>query len=176
MKTYIANEVSIVAARIIETLPWLASDHLVSLGEGVVADHVLRQEQCGTHTPKAGDYVVFGANNDTYLCPQAVFEAKYHEAPTARSGAPMDFGKAVEALKAGGKVARAGWNGKGMFLFLVRGSTITVDPRRPLASVFPPDSTVDYLPHIDMKTADDKVVPWLASQTDVLAEDWQVVW
>lgn len=83
----------------------------------------------------------------------------------------MSFGQAVEALKAGGWVCRLGWNGKGMYLFLigVAGSsdcwtyTNGRNDNRPL------------LPFIAMKTADDHVVPWLASQTDVLAEDWVIV-
>jgi len=84
------------------------------------------------------------------------------------------FGKALEAVKEGKKVAREGWNGKGMFIFLVPGSTFKVD-REPLKSVFSEGTVVDYHAHIDMKTADDKVVPWLASQTDVLAEDWVIL-
>ena len=83
----------------------------------------------------------------------------------------MNFGRALEILKTGGKVARQGWNGKGMFLFLVPGSTFVVN-RAPLLGIYPEGTQVDYCPHIDMKTADNKVVPWLASQTDVLAEDW----
>ena len=86
----------------------------------------------------------------------------------------MSFGLAVEAVKKGHKVARAGWNGKGMFLFLVPGSTIKVN-RAPLLSVYPEGTEINYHAHIDMKTADDKVVPWLASQTDVLADDWYIV-
>ena len=86
----------------------------------------------------------------------------------------MNFGEALLALKTGEKVARSGWNGKGMFLFLVAGSTFKVS-RPPLLGIFPEGTEVNYLPHIDMKTADDKVVPWLASQTDMLAEDWAVV-
>lgn len=86
----------------------------------------------------------------------------------------MNFGEALLALKTGEKVARSGWNGKGMFLFLVAGSTFKVS-RPPLLGIFPEGTEVNYLPHIDMKTADDKVVPWLASQTDVLAEDWAIV-
>ena len=86
----------------------------------------------------------------------------------------MDFGKALEALKAGSKVARSGWNGKGMFLFLVPGSTFKVS-RAPLLGIYPEGTEINYCPHIDMKTADEKVVPWLASQTDVLADDWIVV-
>lgn len=77
----------------------------------------------------------------------------------------MTFGQALELLKAGKKVARAGWNGKGMWLSLV----------------FPKEYQVFYLssfellPFIGMKTADNKFVPWLASQTDILAEDWEEV-
>ena len=86
----------------------------------------------------------------------------------------MNFGHALVALKDGQKVSRAGWNGKGMFLFLVPGSTFVVN-RAPLLGIYPEGTEINYLPHIDMKTADNKIVPWLASQTDVLAEDWDVV-
>jgi hypothetical protein len=86
----------------------------------------------------------------------------------------MEFGSALFKLKEGAKVAREGWNGKGMFLFLVPGSTFTVN-RPPLLGIYPPGTVVNYRPHIDMKTADDKIVPWVASQTDVLAEDWVVI-
>jgi hypothetical protein len=86
----------------------------------------------------------------------------------------LNFGGALDALKSGNKVARSGWNGKGMFLFLVPGSTFKVN-RPPLLGIYPEGTEINYCPHIDMKTADEKVVPWLASQTDVLAEDWQVV-
>ena len=88
----------------------------------------------------------------------------------------MDFGSAVRHMKAhqGARVARTGWNGKGMFLFLVPGSSFVVN-RPPLLGIYPEGTRIDYLPHIDMKTANGSVVPWLASQTDVLAEDWEVV-
>ena len=86
----------------------------------------------------------------------------------------LTFGQAIEALKQGKKVARAGWNGKGMFLFLVPGSTFKVN-KAPLLGIYPEGTEVNYCSHINMKTADDKVVPWLASQTDVLAEDWDIV-
>nr|WP_036642100.1 DUF2829 domain-containing protein [Paenibacillus durus] len=79
----------------------------------------------------------------------------------------MSFGAAVEALKAGKRVARAGWNGRVMWLTLV-----------PACRYNPSDVNslgLEKLPWIGMKTADNKFVPWLASQTDVLAEDWQVI-
>lgn len=84
------------------------------------------------------------------------------------------FGDAIEALKAGKKMARAGWNGKGMFVFLVPGSVFKVN-RAPLLGIYPEGTEITYQPHIDMKTAQNTVVPWLASQGDVLAEDWEEV-
>lgn len=86
----------------------------------------------------------------------------------------MDFGKALEALKVGHRVRRAGWNNKGMFIFLVNGSVFTVN-REPLLSIMGAGTEVTYRPHIDMKDAEGKIVPWLASQTDVLASDWEIV-
>lgn len=86
----------------------------------------------------------------------------------------MNFGYAIDRLKMGGKVARAGWNGKGMFLFLVPGSIFAVS-RPPLLGIYEAGTKIQYHAHIDMKTADGFVVPWLASQTDMLAEDWSTV-
>lgn len=83
----------------------------------------------------------------------------------------MTFGQALVELKSGGLVARSGWNGKGMFLFLVSGSTFKVN-RAPLLGIFPEGREVKYHAHIDMKTADEQIVPWLASQSDILADDW----
>lgn len=85
----------------------------------------------------------------------------------------LNFGQALEELKAGNKVARRGWNGKSMFLFLVPGSVFKVN-RPPLLGIYPEGTEITYCPHVDMKTADGKVVPWLASQSDVLADDWLV--
>ena len=86
----------------------------------------------------------------------------------------FDFAVALRELKEGSKVARAGWNGKGMFIFLVPGSTFKVN-RPPLLGIYPEGTEIKYHAHVDMKTADGQVVPWLASQTDLLAEDWSVV-
>lgn len=94
----------------------------------------------------------------------------------------MDFGEALRALKTGKRVARAGWNGKGMWLALV-------EPHSPLdlsalTGVAPlpapmrwwymgvPGDARKILPWIGMRTADESFVPWLASQTDLLADDW----
>ncbi len=74
------------------------------------------------------------------------------------------IGRAVAALKDGCRVARAGWNGKGMWLVLVPTPTPAM-----LASLSLPYAV---LPYVAMKTAHNEIVPWLCSQTDLLADDW----
>lgn len=125
----------------------------------------------------------------------------------------IDFGAALDLLKAGWRVARTGWNGKGMWLVLVHpinGARFKLPggPDAPGQALTPPEqwdrnreaysvrfplpftpsgegeprivgvaSWAEHrlLPWIGLKTADDCFVPWLASQTDMLAEDWTVV-
>jgi hypothetical protein len=107
--------------------------------------------------------------------PKDVFERAY--APTDG----MSFGLAIEAMKKGLKVARAGWNGKGMWLSL-SGYGVREIP----AGSFWSENNADYarslggsakvLPCITMKTATGEILMgWLASQSDMLADDWTVV-
>lgn len=84
----------------------------------------------------------------------------------------LNFSQALIHIKNGIRMQRTGWNGKGMFVFLVPGSTFKVN-RPPLLGIYPEGTEINYHAHIDMRTADGKIVPWLASQTDVLADDWQ---
>ena len=98
-------------------------------------------------------------------------------------GTQMTFGKALDALKHGHKVARKGWNGKGMFIYLVGKSKVKIEQLRNEAAValdstneFNRGRVVTISSHIDMKAADGSIViGWLASQTDMLAEDWEVI-
>lgn len=85
-----------------------------------------------------------------------------------------DFGWAIRQLKSGKNVARDGWNGKNMFIFLVPGSTFKVN-RPPLLGIYPEGTEIDYHAHIDMRTATGMIVPWLASQSDMLSNDWGIV-
>jgi hypothetical protein len=93
----------------------------------------------------------------------------------------MNFGQAIEVLKDGKRVARQGWNGKGMWLSLTPGIKAV-----PAANIWSPNNrkyaeslpgqVVEVLPSITMKTATGEILMgWLASQTDMLAEDWQIV-
>jgi len=86
----------------------------------------------------------------------------------------MNFSEALLGLKTGRRMQRSGWNGKGMFIFLVPGSTFTVN-RAPLLGIYPEGTKIDYNPHIDLKQADGSVSTWSPSNGDVLAEDWQEV-
>ena len=87
---------------------------------------------------------------------------------------PFSFGYAVVALKAGKRVARSGWNGKGMFIFLVEGSNFKVN-RPPLLGIFPEGTDIKYRPHIDMKGVDGSISVWNPTNNDCLAEDWEIV-
>lgn len=91
----------------------------------------------------------------------------------------MNFGQAIEALKAGKKVSRAGWNGKSMYLWLMPAATIPADwCKEPHLKQLAEENGgfVEALGTIRMRTADKKVLTgWLASQSDMLAEDWQVI-
>lgn len=80
----------------------------------------------------------------------------------------MNFGEALTALKDGKKVARAGWNGKKMWLRFVMGD-------RGLYPDATEQPTYPCRPYIEMKDAQDYLVPWLASQTDMLADDYEIV-
>lgn len=84
-----------------------------------------------------------------------------------------DIGWAVQAMREGGRVKREGWNGKNMFLFLVPGSTFKVN-RPPLLGIYPEGTEINYHAHVDMKTATGEIVPWLCSQSDLLANDWGI--
>ena len=92
----------------------------------------------------------------------------------------MDFGDALRNLKAGHRVCREGWNGKGMWLAYSPGSKdLPADKFWAGANAEyarQNGGKADVLPWITMKTADGKVLMgWLASQTDMLAEDWIVL-
>lgn len=86
----------------------------------------------------------------------------------------ISFSKALEGIKKGHRLSRRGWNGKNMFVFLVEGSTFEVD-RPPLNKIYRNGKKINYRGHIDMKAVDESIGPWLASQTDLLSEDWFIV-
>ena len=99
-----------------------------------------------------GYKVIYSGGYESWS-PTEAFEAAY------RKNGELNFGHALEALKSGKKIARSGWNGKSMWLNLQT----------------PDEHSKMTLPYIYMFTACKNQVPWFASQTDVLANDWCIV-
>ena len=87
----------------------------------------------------------------------------------------MSFGDAITMLKRGNKVARLGWNGKGMWLSYISAKAYDVGYEAIVHDRYDNSEAPERLPWIGMKTADNKFVPWLASQTDMLAEDYFIL-
>ena len=86
--------------------------------------------------------------------------------------AGMTFGDAIQAAKMGKRIARKGWNGKGMYVFLAHGMDFHTDAD--LSEL--DDQDVEVLDCLVMRTATGAFCPgWLASQTDMLADDWMIV-
>lgn len=145
---------------------------------------VISLEESGRFVIREDDlgYLVLYADGYRSWSPTKAFIEGYSaiegddlEAVKDVGGALLSFGAAILSLKVGMKVARAGWNGKDMWLVLVGGTPEmeltegTIYHRAGLKSV-----AID--PHIDMMTAQGTMQPgWLASQADMLANDWHVV-
>jgi len=140
-----------------------------------MAGSFVRIKQNGGQVPQPGvpAYAHIDSIDSDTVDLMLVGDAVY-PSPATVDSVEMSFSAALAALKDGQRVARAGWNGKGMFLFLVPGSRFQVN-RPPLLGIYEEGTTVDYHAHIDMKTAQGYVVPWLASQADMLADDWMIV-
>lgn len=102
--------------------------------------------------------------------PRSTFEDAY------RKNGELNFGHALMALNEGRCIARSGWNGKNQFIFRRPGGTIIVHGAdRVLGRAFAPNTRVECHPYLAIKSAQGTVAPWVASQTDLLAEDWMIV-
>lgn len=105
--------------------------------------------------------------------PKEQFEGAYKPVTSG-----MTFGDAIHFLKAGHRVTREGWNGKGMWLSLTKGQNVPAKGFwSPHNQQFAAENggSAEVQPYITMKTAQGKIVPWLSSQSDMLDEDWMVL-
>lgn len=94
----------------------------------------------------------------------------------------MRFGEALAHARKGKKIARLGWNGKNMYVYMTKGRLLPVDawevrlPSQELTEIEKEKGFVNVMPHLDMLSAQGtRIIGWLASQTDMLAFDWYVV-
>ena len=99
--------------------------------------------------------------------PKEQFDKAYRQT----TGLP--FGLAVEAMKMGKKVARAGWNGSGMFVYYVPAGKYPVRTEQ-IKGLFP-DDLVPYRHYMALKTAQGDVATWAPSCSDALADDWFII-
>lgn len=110
---------------------------------------------------------------DGYLSwsPKAVFEEAYRET------GGMSFGVAIEAAKMGMKIARKGWNGKGMWVVYRTGYPDGIPCNKNTADAvgISEGSLFKVQPYLQMKCVDDSFQMWLASQSDILSDDWYIV-
>ncbi len=117
-------------------------------------------------------YGVIYADGYTSWSPKEVFEESYRA--IERDGQALNFGDALHMLKLGKKVTRAGWNGSGMFAYLVPAASYQAQTGVAKAH-FGDSAMVPYRAYIALKTAQGDVATWAPSCSDALAEDWQVV-
>ena len=112
------------------------------------------------------EYVDGGKGNTDHYAgyvswsPAEIFDRAY------RPCKGMTFGQTIDALKAGQKVSRNGWNGKGQWLFMIPASHWETTRGLEL---------LDGRPWIGIKTVDNCFMPWVASQSDMLVTDWEIV-
>ena len=85
----------------------------------------------------------------------------------------MNFGEALEALKLGSRICRDGWNGKGMFVYLVPANAYPVSTEA--AKSYFKGELVPYNAYMAIKNTNETVSTWVPSVNDVLAEDWQIL-
>ena len=133
----------------------------------LTADQIKECEANGWHfTDKMEGYTVRYADGYESWSPKAAFDEAY------RLTDAMNFGLAIEAAKMGKKIARAGWNGKDMYVFLAYEADFVTD-----ADISEFDQLeVEVGDMLIMKTAQNTFQPgWLASQADMLADDWYIV-
>ncbi len=89
----------------------------------------------------------------------------------------MDFGEALRAAQGGARIARSGWNGNGMFVVHQKGypDGIPINANTAEATGIPQGTVCTFRPYLMLKTAQDDFVPWVISQSDALADDWERV-
>lgn len=125
----------------------------------------------GAMTVKTGDWIIKGVKGEFYPCKPDIFAATY-DAETLANG--MNFGQALEAIKAGQRIARTGWNGKGMFAYLVPPASYPVQTGA-AKEHFGEGAMVPYNAYMAIKNVDETVSTWVPSVNDCLADDWGIV-
>lgn len=134
----------------------------------------------GDMKASVGDYIITGVHGEQYPCKPDIFEETYETVWPRETD--LDFGGALEYLRQGLRLSRSGWNGKGQYIYMTNGSNVTYrylkeNTRKMIRNSFDKDDTVEIMPHIDMKNAQNKlIIGWVPTQTDMLSNDWYIVY
>jgi len=139
---------------------WKQPDNEHSVEKGYLVEYLDSGKPCH---PDFDNYISWSPKN--------VFEEAY------KQSGEISFGDAITYLKLGNKVARKGWNGKGMYLSYKPGYPEGVPINAVYAKVHncKIGDIIKYMPYIEMKTANNCFIPWLASHSDMLANDWEII-
>ena len=121
--------------------------------------------------PEEKGYMVVYEDGYKSWSPEKAFEKSYSEMHD------MEFGEAIRMMKRGYRMARKGWNGKGMFVVYQKGYPEGIPCNRNTAEAFGYDEGDIFIcrPYLQMRCADGTHQMWVASQSDILAEDWYIV-
>ena len=164
MKTYIGT-------KIVKAEP--AKRYWMEDGRKIIVtrNEIVAQEIVAAATACDDGYKVIYKDGYASWSPKAVFEEAYRET------GGMSFGLAIEAAKMGMKIARKGWNGKGMWVVYRTGYPDGIPCNKNTADAvgIPEGSLFKVRPYLQMKCVDDSFQMWLASQSDILADDWYIV-
>ena len=135
---------------------------------------VLPANEDGTDEGYLVEYRDGGKPNDVRHTGYISWSPKAQHDAAYRPCNAMTFGLALEALKMGLKAARTGWNGKGMFVYMVPPASYPVQTGA-AKSHFGEGSMVPYNAYMAIKNVDNTVSTWVPSVNDCLAEDWVLV-
>lgn len=134
----------------------------------------------GDMKASVGDYIITGVNGEQYPCKPDIFNKTYE--PVWPRETDLDFSGALNYVRQGMRCSRRGWNGKGQYIYMTKGSNVTYrylkeNTRKMIINSFDKDDSVEIMPHIDMKNAQNQlIIGWAPTQTDMLSNDWYIVY
>lgn len=152
-------------------------EEIKTLSFGITVDneiHYFIDTLEGQMTASQGDWIIQGVNGELYPCKPDIFAKTYEpcESESNSYQSLVNYSTALLAVKAGQKIARKGWNGKNMFVFLVKGEAVSEAIQERYGSPTEPLVVNDFTM---LRGVDGKLSTWVPSSTDQLAEDWQIL-
>lgn len=158
-----------IGTKVLRARPMTRGEYVIFRGWDLPADEDAHDRGYLVEYTDGGKPNVAGFEGYVSWSPAEQFENAYHLV-----GAGMTFGRAVDAMVRGYRVARSGWNGQGMFAYYVPAAAYPVQTGAAMAH-FGKGSLVPYRAYLALKTAQGDVATWAPSATDVLADDWRII-